>query len=112
MLLDGLFRATLDALMTGRLRVTAFVEQTSTATMPVLHYRSHTRRRSSMSTLVLNLPDTQIQVLEHAAQQCGTSIEHLVAELITIIVADETVATTVLLDPLLQSRATMGTGPA
>ena len=65
-----------------------------------------------MSTLILELPNTQIQVLERVAQQRGTSIEHLVAELITIIVADGTVATTVLLDPLLQSRATMGTGPA
>lgn len=47
-LLDGLFRVTLNALMTGRLRITAFVEPTDTATMPVLHYRSHTRRRDGI----------------------------------------------------------------
>lgn len=42
-----------------------------------------------MSTLVLELPDKHIQVLERAAQERGSSINQIVAELVDSITVED-----------------------
>jgi predicted methyltransferase len=67
-----------------------------------------------MSTLVLELPDKHIQVLERVAHERGTSVDEIVAELVDTIAAHEHLDTTydVTRDPLYTIKAHESSAPA
>jgi hypothetical protein len=67
-----------------------------------------------MSTLVLELPDKYVHVLERVASERGTSINDIVAELVDTIVLDDDLDPTydVTHDPLFSIKAHASDAPA